>query len=361
MSSVEVLGVTVSRGDRRLLDAVDLHVNDGERLVLLGPSGAGKTMLLRCIAGLEALDAGQVVIGDRDVTHLGPRDRDVAMVNQLGSLQPHLDVRRNLGFPLRVRHYPRDEVDARVEAEGRAFSILDLFRRRPRSLSAGERHEVALAHSLVRRAQVLLLDEPFATIDGPRRGTLIRQLIDVQEGYAVTMLLATNDQRVAMGLAHRVAVVRDGRIVQVGTPEDLHARPASAFVAGFLGSPPMNLLAGEVRRADAGVEVRAGRLCIPSWSPTVSSLAGRRVTVGIRPEALSPADTDSRFVVDGAVQHREFLGPRVSLTVGGNGDDRIVALVERPGSEVGDRVRLTVDPASVHLFEPEGDALAHGV
>ena len=361
MSSVEVLGATVSRDDRRLLDAVDLHVEDGERLVLLGPSGAGKTLLLRCIAGLEALDAGQVLIGGHDVTGLGPRDRDIAMVNQLGSLQPHLDVRRNLGFPLRVRRYPREEIAARVDAEGRAFSIRRLFRRHPRSLSAGERHEVALAHSLVRRARVLLLDEPFATIDAPRRGHLVRRLIEVQKGYAVTMILATNDQRVAMGVAHRVAVVREGRIAQIGAPADLHARPATEFVAGFLGSPPMNLLDGEVRRATAGVEVRAGHLRIPSWSPPVSSLAGQRVTVGIRPDALTLAGDDSRFTLEGAVRHQEFLGSHVAVTIGGNGGMPVVALLERPGSQLGDRVRLAVDPAAVHLFDPGGDALVHGV
>lgn len=361
MGRVELDQVTVSRDGRRLLDGIDLVVADRERLSIVGPSGAGKTTLLRCVAGVEPIDHGRIRLDGRDVTDAPPRDRDIAMMDQRGSLQPHLDVGHNLGFPLRLRKVPREEVERRVAAEARAFSLSDLLARHPGTLAAGEQHQVALARTLIRRGSILLLDEPLAQIDAGRRNLLIRELVQVQEGYGVTLLLATNDQRVGMAVGRRLAVLHDGRLVQTGTPTDVHERPATEFVAGFVGSPPMNLLPGHVVRARAGVEVRAGPVCIPSWSPAVSSLAGQRVTVGVRPEALSLAGPDSRFTADGVVTHEEFLGHRVAVTVGRRPDERLQLLVERPAPALGDEIRVAVDPAGIHLFEPGGAALAHSV
>lgn len=361
MGSIELVGVTVSRGGRRVLDGIDLEVAAGERVVLLGPSGAGKTSVLRAVAGLDPLETGQVLIAGVDVTGLGPEERNVAMVDQAVSLQTHLDVRGNLEFALRLRRYPPQEIEERVEAEARAFSIQGLLRRRPRTLSAGQRHEVGLARSLVRRAEALLLDEPLAAIDAGRRDDLIRQLVDVQVGYGVTMLVATNDQAVSMRLADRLAVLRDGRVIEAGTPIELHTGPATEFTAGFLGSPPMNLHPGMVTRGRAGVEVLAGALRLPSWSPVVSQLAGREVTVGVRPEAITAADGHSRFVLTASAVSRELLGAHVSLTVEDETGTRWVVLLPRSRAEIGHRARLVVDPARVHLFEPGGRALAHGV
>lgn len=361
MGRVELDRVTVSRDGHRVLDAVELVVADHERLAILGPSGSGKTLLLRAVAGVEPIDSGRVRIGGHDVTGLAPRDRDVAMIDQQATLQPHLDVRDNLAFALRLRRVPREEVDRRVMAEARALSLRRLLSRRPRTLAAGERHQVSLGRSLVRRGSVLLLDEPLARIDASRRAGLIRELVQVQEGYGVTLLLATNDQRVAMMLGQRIAVLRGGRVVQVGAPMEIHQRPVDEFVAGFVGSPPMNLLPGRVVRGAAGTEVRTGRLTVPSWAAPVSALAGREVTVGLRPESLALADGSSRFTYPGVVLRREFLGAGVLLEVSHGADGSVRLVTDRPGPAVDEPVRLAVDPAAIHLFEPGGVALVHGI
>lgn len=367
MGQLELQSLTVTRDGHTLLDRVELSVARGERMVVLGPSGSGKSILLRTIAGLEQVDptdGGRIRIDGHDVTRSPTRERDVSMVNQQASLQPHLDVRRNVGFPLSLRRVARDELDRRVEAEVRAFSLRDLLRRRPKTLSTGERHEVALARSLVRRVGVLLLDEPFADHDGPRRASLVRELITVQEGYGTTLLCTTNDQRVAMGLAHRCAVLDAGRIVQVGRPQQLYTSPASVFVAGFLGTPPMNLVAGRVERAISGARIVAGALRIRSFSPAVSDLVGMRGTVGIRPTDLRRARpgvaADATVVVEEQVRARAFLGAKVEVRVGDPGQE-LVAVLERPAPAIGELVRLTVDPGAIHLFGPDGTAIAHGV
>jgi ABC-type sugar transport system ATPase subunit len=363
MSSLELMSVTVSRGERRLLDAVDLAVATAERVVILGPSGSGKTTLLRTVAGLEQHVTGTIRIDGRDVTALQPRDRGVSMVNQEASLQPHLDVGSNVAFPLRIRRVPRDEVAERVLAEARAFAFRDLLQRRPSTLSAGERHEVALARSLVRRPELLLLDEPLARADAPRRSVLLRELIAVQQGYGVTLLVATNDQRVAMSLAHRIAVLDDGRLVQVGTPGEVFRRPGTAFVAGFLGTPAMNLLRGRVTRARAGVRVEAGPIRVTSFRPEVSDLAGREVIVGIRPTDLDRVDAhdEGLLVIEEPVLRRAFLGSEIEVGLDAGDGRELTAIVDRPAPETGSLLRLRADPAQVHLFALDGPALAHGV
>ena len=360
MGSVELRGVCVSRDGRSLLDAVDLVVADGERLVLLGPSGSGKTTLLRALAGLDEVTAGTIWIDGRDVTRWPPRERDVGMVNQQASLQPHLDVAGNVGFPLRIRRTPKPEIDTRVAAEARSFSFRDRLTRRPATLSAGEQHEVALARSLVRKVGLLLLDEPLARADAPRRAVLLRELIAVQEGYGVTLLCATNDQRVAMGLANRCAVLDGGRIVQVGRPDELFARPASTFVAGFLGTPPMNLLPGRVERGVGGARIVAGPLRIPSFAPAVSDLAGANCTVGVRPSDLHRATDADVVTIEEPVRATAFLGAEIEVRLGG-ADGELVAHLDRPTPEVGELIRLGIDPAAVHLFDTHGGAVAHGV
>lgn len=360
MSGIELQAVSVTRGGRVLLDAVGLEIADRERFVVLGPSGSGKSTLLRAIAGIEHVDAGRVHIGGTDVTRLPPRERGVSMVNQQASLQPHLDVRRNIGFPLALRRMPPAEVDERVESEARAFGFRDLLRRRPKTLSTGERHEVALARSLVHRVGVLLLDEPFANHDVPRRSSLIRELIEVQEGYGVTLLCATNDQRIALGLAHRCAVLDGGRIAQLGRPDELFARPSNAFVAGFLGTPPMNLIPGRVERTGSGARIVAGPLRARSFAPRVSDLAGTACTVGIRPTDLRRAAPDDFLVIEEPVRARAYLGAQVEVRMGGS-EEQVVATIDPPVPELGSLLRLAVDPGAIHLFAADGTALTHGI
>jgi multiple sugar transport system ATP-binding protein len=360
VSSVELIGITRSYGDRVVLDAVDLTVREGERVAVLGPSGSGKTTLLRVIAGLEAPDAGAVRLDSIDVTDRAPRVRDVALVTQDGSLQPHLDVRGNLSFALRIRHVGREEIDERVDAEARAFSLRGVLNRRPRTLSAGMRHEVALARSLVRRASVLLVDEPFARMDPPRRAELLRELIAVQSGYGVTLLVATNDQRVASGVADRLVVLEAGRVAQTGSPDELYRRPATTFVAGFLGEQPMNLLQGDLRRGDGPTRLVVGALECPSWDLTLTSHPAQPVTVGIRPADVHLGRDGRQLSVPGTVIAREFLGYAVSIRA--NTDvGELSAVVERPGPVVGDRVVLTLPTRDLHVFDAAGRALAHGI
>lgn len=360
VGSIELQQVSVWRGDRSVLENLDLVVADGERLALLGPSGAGKSTLLRAVAGIDPVARGRVRIDGRDVTDAPTRDRDLAMVNQQASLQPHLDVRRNVAFPLMVRHTDPAERDARVKAEARAFSLGGVLGRKPRALSGGERREVALARSLVRRVGALLLDEPFADTDGLRRSSLVTELIRIQEGYGVTLVCATNDQRVAMGLAHRCAVLNDGRIVQVARPTELFARPANVFVAGFLGTPPMNLLPGRVERAAGGVRVVAGPFRLQSFLPRVSDLVGMACTVGIRPTDLRYIRPGDVAALEEPVRAHAFLGGKVEVRLGTRGEE-LVAVLDRPAPEPGRLLRLGIDPADIHLFGPDGAAVSHGI
>lgn len=361
VTTIELVGVTLTRGGQRSLDDVHLRVGSGERMIVLGPSGAGKTTLLRVVAGLETPTAGSVLLDGEDVTALPTRIRDVAMVTQEASLQPHLDVEGNVAFPLTVHRLGATEISERVHAEARVFSLEGLLHRRPRTLSAGQQHDVALARSLVRRGSILLLDEPLARVDAHRRDALLHQLREVQRGYGVTLLAATNDQRVAMSLADRLAILHAGRLVQVGTPAEVYDRPASTFVAGFLGSPGMNLLPGRVRRAASGVRIEAGPLRLRSFAPRVTDLAGRDVVVGIRPTDLHrPAPGDGRVVLEEPVVRTAFLGAEVEVAVAAGDGRELVAHLPRPIPAVGSLLRLALAPRHVHLFATDGPALVHG-
>jgi ABC-type sugar transport system ATPase subunit len=362
MSSIDLVDVSVVRGEDRVLCHVDLQVVAGERMVVLGPSGAGKTTLLRVVAGLETPSAGRVRLGGTDVTAAPPRARDVAMVTQDVSLQPHLDVGDNVAFPLTLHHVPRSEIEERVKAEARAFSLRRLLRRRTQTLSAGQQHDVALARSLVRRGEVLLLDEPLARVDPRRKEELLRQLLVVQRGYGVTLLAATNDQRVALALAERIAVLASGRLAQVGPAAEVFERPATAFVASFLGSPGMNLVPGRVRAAVSGVRIEAGPLRARSFAPAVTDLAGREVLVGVRPTDLHPPGSGEAVVeVEERVLRTAFLGPAVEVGLDAGAGRELTAILPRPAPAIGSLVRVQVAPSRIHLFEPSGPALAHGV
>jgi ABC-type sugar transport system ATPase subunit len=338
------------------LRTIDLEVADGARTVLVGASGSGKTTLLRTVAGVAPVTAGRVELDGRDVTALPPRDRDTALVSQEGALQPHLDVRRNLGFALRLRRVPRAEEDVRVAAEARAFSLRGLLGRRPASLAAGERHEVALARTLVRPCAVLLLDEPFARIDAARRGRLRRELARVQEGYAVTMLVTTNDPVTALALAHQVVVLESGRVLQAGAPHEVAARPGSVAVAELFVVPAMNLVAAVRHGSGPDRHLVAGGLRVPA--PHLPAGTARRVTLGVRPHDLVLADRG----VPVPVRRRSFLGAEVDLTVGRASDPPLTVRMPRPAPDVGATVRLTARPGRVHLFDAiDGHALVHGV
>ena len=361
MSSLSLHGVTVVRGRRRLLDDLTITVDDGERLAVLGPSGSGKSVLLRTVAGVEELAAGQIVLGGDDVTHLPARDRDVAMVDQQASLLPHLDVAENLAFPLRLRGLPEDEIDKRVRAESNAFSLRHLLARYPGTLSRGERHEVALARSLLRRTSLLLVDEPFLPADPPRRAHMLRELSVIQSGYGTTLVLATNDQRIAMSLADRILVLDRGRVVQLGPPHELFDRPANVFIATHVGEPPMNLIEGVLRRSGRRTRIEAGAFSIPSWSLLLSSMPPQPVVVGIRPRDLLLDPPEHQFVVPAVVEQRTFLGDTMEVTLVVGEEARLSARWPRPAPELGEVVRLGLRPEGLHVFDGDGRAITHAV
>ena len=269
------------------LEGLDLTVEEGELLVLVGPSGCGKSTLLRLVAGLEAPTAGRIRIGGREVTGLPPQARDVAMVFQNYALYPHLTVAGNLEFPLRMRRMPRRERRRRVAEVAALLGLEGLLGRRPAELSGGQRQRVAMGRALVRRPALLLLDEPLSNLDARLRVQLRAELAALQRRTGVTTVHVTHDQAEAMTLGHRVAVLRAGRLEQVGPPEALYREPATAFVAAFLGSPGMNLLPGRLRREGGGwtLEVAGARWAGGEGPPPAPE---GPVAVGVRPEHLSP-------------------------------------------------------------------------
>jgi multiple sugar transport system ATP-binding protein len=335
------------------LAGVDLTVPNGSRTVLIGGSGSGKTTLLRAVAGLAPVVHGRILLDGRDVTGLSPGDRDVAMVRQEGSLFPHLDVRGNLGFGLQVRQVPPAEVDRRVDAEARAFNLTRLLGRRPATLAAGERHEVALARSLVRRGAVLLLDEPFARVDAHRRADLRRELLRIQAGYGVTTVLTTNDPVTALVLGDQVAVVHDGRLQQVGPPLEVAEAPASIAVADAVVVPAMNLVPGVTERRAGRDVVVAGPLRIALRRPCPL----RHVTVGVRPGRLELGG-DGPVV---PVRRRVFLGAEEELVLGVPGQPELRVTTVRGRTDGLEATAVRVRPADVHLFDPvSGAAVRRG-
>ena len=321
-------------------------MREGELLAVVGPSGSGKSTLLRLIAGLEEADAGRVLVGGRDVTGLPPARRGVAMVFQSFALFPHLTVEQNIGFGLDARRTPRAEARKLVaEAAGR-LEIGALLGRRPAQLSGGERQRVALARALAGRPAVLLLDEPLSNLDAQLRASARAELSRLHADLGATMVHVTHDQAEALSLGERVAVLCDGRLEQLGTPDEVYDRPATRFVAGFLGTPPMNLLEGEVRDG----RVAAGPLTVPAPAGAHPG----PVVLGVRPEALHPAAEGFEAVVDVA----ERAGHERLWHVRAGGHRLAVRPPAEAAAVAGERVRLEADPAGIRLFSAaDGRAL----
>jgi multiple sugar transport system ATP-binding protein len=354
------------------VDDVSLTIASGEFLVLVGPSGCGKSTLLRMIAGLEEVTEGTISIGERDVTDLPPRARDVAMVFQSYALYPHMTVRENLGYGLKVRKTPKREIAERVTRAAQLLGLDQLLDRKPAALSGGQRQRVAMGRAIVREPQAFLMDEPLSNLDAKLRVSMRAQLSALHARLATTTIYVTHDQIEAMTLGQRVAVLRDGRIQQVDTPQELYTRPANLFVAAFIGSPAMNLVEGELEHG----ELRFGGYSIPL--PASSAPRAGRVIAGLRPEAFEDAafadpslpsldvrvevveelgaDTHVIFSVDAprveASEVREAAGDEDVLTAmeGSLFTARVdPATAARPGA----RLRLAVDPARFHYFDAE--------
>jgi multiple sugar transport system ATP-binding protein len=380
MAEIELRNVTKTfPGDVVAIDDVSLRIPDGEFVALVGPSGCGKSTLLRSIAGLEDVTSGEIAIGGRDVTDLAPRHRDIAMVFQSYALYPHMSVRQNLGYGLKVRRTPKAEIRRRVDEIAELLGLTDLLERKPAQLSGGQRQRVAMGRAIAREPQAFLMDEPLSNLDAKLRVSMRASLAQLHQRLGVTTVYVTHDQVEAMTLGQRVAVMKDGRILQVDVPQTLYERPRDLFVAGFIGSPAMNLVDAVVD----GTEVVFGQFRIPlDWSRRPVVPSSGRVVVGIRPEAFEDAAFASSGLptVDVEVVVLEELGSdahvffrvdatRIAAGATDEGEDEGAELVgddrgsllnarvdPRTAARVGDSVRLAVDPTRFHFFDRDSGA-----
>ena len=345
MASVLVDSVFVERSGVVLIDHLTLLVEDRELLVLIGPSGSGKTTLLRVVAGLEKATSGDVLFDGRSMDGVAPAQRDVAMVFQDNALIPGRTVRQNVSFPLEVHHVKRDEINRRVLAETRTMAIDRFLDRMPNQLAAGHQQLVQAARALVRRPSLFLLDEPLSRMDAANRQMMRSEIRLLQTGYGVTTLYTTNDQEEAMAISDRIAVIDGGRIRQLGTPDEIYHEPVDTFVAGFVGSPSMSFLRGDV--SDREVHLTAGSLPVP---PQTTS---GPVTVGVRPHDWHLVPTAGVCGVVAAVErHGAHSFADVDL-----GSDRIVMRFDEDQPAVGDEVEIWT--RRFHLFGSTGRAIAH--
>lgn len=357
MADVKLLGVAKHFGDAVVLRPLDLLVEDGEFLVLLGPSGCGKSTTLRMIAGLEAPTQGRIEIDGRDVTDAAPKDRDVAMVFQNYALYPHLSVRENLGFGLKMRRRPADEIRTRVAEAADMLGLTPLLDRKPKALSGGQRQRVAMGRALVRRPKVFLFDEPLSNLDANLRTEMRAEIARLHRALGITTIYVTHDQVEAMTLATRIAILHEGRLQQLDTPRRIFEVPANRFVARFLGSPPMNQLEGTV--AEGAFRAGALRVSLPKGL----ALSAGPATIGFRPHAASLVSDAREASISGEVELVEPTGHEqiVRLRSADIPQPLTVCLSERsPPIELGATISVRVPEQAWHYFGPDGESVPSG-
>ncbi len=375
---------------------LDLDIKDSEFLVLVGPSGCGKSTALRMVAGLESISSGTLTIGDRVVNDVHPKDRDIAFVFQNYALYPHMTVRDNIGFALKLRHTPKAEIDERVAEAARLLELTTYLDRKPAQLSGGQRQRVAMGRAIVRRPQVFLMDEPLSNLDAKLRVQMRAEVSRLQHNLGVTTIYVTHDQTEAMTMGDRVAVLSDGYLMQIDTPQNLYDQPDNVFVATFIGSPQMNLVMGTIDVAadvdsgsgSAGVTIGSRRLEIPpqrlAASPRLRELDGREVIVGIRPEILEDAALNGGMpesrCLPVRVLLREGLGSEVvvhaqldarapaiktaqgenTILTGADGVGIIARLDPRTTVAMDDAAMFTIEVERLHFFDPETQLAIRG-
>jgi multiple sugar transport system ATP-binding protein len=363
MAHVVVRQLVKKYGDLQVVHGVDFEIGDAEFVVLVGPSGCGKSTILRMIAGLEPVTSGEIIVDDRVVNDDAPRDRDIAMVFQDYALYPHMSVRQNLGFGLKMRKTPRADIAAAVEKTAEILQIQALLDRKPKALSGGQRQRVAIGRAIAREPALFLFDEPLSNLDAKLRVEMRTQIKRLHMAFKATSVYVTHDQTEAMTLADRIVALRDGRIEQVGSPDDLYARPANRFVAGFIGSPTMNFLDAKLVAEGDGLSViPAGgpRLDVPvSRVDRYRPHVGNPVILGIRPEDLTNTWTeesrDGSGVVplDLPVEIAEPLGPD-TLIFSRIGDAEVICRISAVSAPaIGSTMRLHAHLNHMHLFDPE--------
>jgi multiple sugar transport system ATP-binding protein len=356
MATVTFDGVWKRFGEVVAVNDLNLKINDGEFMVLVGPSGCGKTTSLRMIAGLEEITQGTLSIGDKVVNHVAPKDRDIAMVFQSYALYPHMTVRDNMAFGLKLRKTPKDDIERRVNEAAAMLSCQNLLDRKPRELSGGQRQRVALGRAIVREPAVFLMDEPLSNLDAKLRVQTRAEIARLHQRLGTTIVYVTHDQVEAMTMGQRIAVMSEARLQQVGSPQELYDHPDNRFVAGFIGSPSMNFLDVDVHREDGVIRLVGDGIDIPlpeRYKASMKDFSGNKLVVGVRPEHLDVNTAGPAGTLSGSADVVEYLGNEelIHLAVGGHD---IVALI---GSEhrlrPGDDLSLKIPLEKVHLFDPE--------
>ena len=345
MASIEFSEVRKAYGTNKVVHGISLKVDDGEFVVLVGPSGCGKSTLLRMVAGLEEITSGTIRIGDRVVNDLEPKDRDCAMVFQNYALYPHMSVYDNMAYGLKIRKFPKADIDKRVHAAAAILELEGFLKRKPRELSGGQRQRVAMGRAIVREPAVFLFDEPLSNLDAKLRVQTRLEIQKLHRRLRTTSLYVTHDQVEAMTLAQRMIVMNAGRAEQVGTPDDVYSRPATTFVASFIGSPPMNLFEGRMSADGQAFVAREGmQIALPR---AMGALAGRELVLGIRPEHLEPGGRG----LDMAVETVEVLGAEHLIHGVVAGHDVIVRTGPQDHPAPGSNLALGFPAGAIHWFD----------
>jgi multiple sugar transport system ATP-binding protein len=345
-------------GNVTVIPGLDLEIRDREFVILVGPSGCGKSTTLRMIAGLESVTSGELYIGDRLVNDVAPKDRDIAMVFQSYALYPHMSVYENLAFGLKLRKMPKDEIDKKVRAAARMLDIEKYLDRKPRALSGGQRQRVALGRAMVRSPQVFLLDEPLSNLDAKLRGEMRSSITALHKSLGVTFVYVTHDQVEAMTMADRIVVLKDGIIMQYDTPKNLYHNPANTFVAGFIGSPRMNLFDAQVLTSGNKIILRAGEYKLDLSSEYAEIIKKHNITdisVGIRPEDIHAEEfffgLDSALEAEVNVDNAEMMGAELYAYFDFCGSKMIARIPSRMSINFDNKVKLAFDINKIHLFD----------
>ena len=360
MSTIEIRKATKKFGDFTAVRDADLSVAAGEVVCLLGPSGCGKTTTLRMIAGLERATSGDVIIAGRSMNDLPPEKRDIAMVFQFYALYPALTVGENIAMPLHCERLSKSEIDARVNRVAKIMHLTDVLDRMPSHISEGEKQRLAVARAIVRDPNCFLFDEPLSRLDVELRHSMRGQIKEVLQGLSKATVIVTHDQLEALTMAHRIAIMKDGVIEQVGTPHDVFAKPANVFVASFIGTPQMNLMEADLNGfADGRASLNlAGEPLAISANPAVAGLKPSKVTVGIRPRAFTPVAERADDTIPAQAELIEPMGAEtlIHARTSNGGDIRVVVPRDRR-IRIGEALHLRPDPGQTHIFAESGKAV----
>jgi multiple sugar transport system ATP-binding protein len=347
MAGLRVKNLKKSFGTNTVVDNISFEVKEGEFCILLGPSGCGKSTILRLIAGLELQDEGEIFIGEKEVSPLTPKERDVAMVFQSYALYPHMTVYENMAFPLTIKKTPKQETRQKVIEAARLLNIEGLLDRKPAELSGGERQRVAIGRAIVRSPKIFLFDEPLSNLDAKLRSSMRVELAKLHQKLGTTMLYVTHDQTEAMTLGEKIILLEGGKIQQTGTPKEVYEKPLNLFAATFIGSPQINLIEGKLIAEGGKTLFQSERFSIElEPEEELKKYSGSRITIGIRPESLRPGNGP----IQGYLEVIEHLGSETIIYLK-SGDARLIARAPSDfQGKAGDRISLSVNPRKIHCF-----------